>query len=113
MPRNGFQTAYDPNIDPVGNAAVTLVCPNVNSFQVRIRKDSANASTTLAFEDLPKRNAGTAPPAFDTTLRPTRNPTAATAVSTTDYRILGVQIILRVYDGASGLSREVTLIQDL
>lgn len=81
--------SFDLNPATFDTTRASLVCTNVVSFQVRLLK-----STEPGFKDLP--NAAT----FDTAQRQ-------------DYRLMGVQIILRVFDPASGLTRQGTLIQDL
>jgi prepilin-type N-terminal cleavage/methylation domain-containing protein len=77
------------------NAAVALVCSNVVSFQVRIMKSGGSG-----FEDLPVVNG--IPEPFDSAIRPQSG-----------YRLIGLQIVLRVYDPSSGLTRQATLNQDL
>ena len=57
-----------------------------------------------AFVDVPTGNNGQM---FDTGITPLSNGVAA------NYRILGIQITLRVYDPGTGLSRQATLIEDM
>lgn len=69
---------------------MSLVCSNVVSFHVRGLK-STSGTVEQEFKDF-SFDSGDAPP---------------------NYRLVGVQIILRVYDPASGLTRQATLVQDL
>ncbi|MEI7688342.1 MAG: prepilin-type N-terminal cleavage/methylation domain-containing protein [Planctomycetota bacterium] len=69
----------------------SLVATNVVSFQVRIIKIG-----DAGFEDLP----GPFPATFDTAVPQ-------------NFRLGGVQVILRLFDPSTGLTRQGTLIQDL
>lgn len=69
----------------------SLVATNVVSFQVRIIKIG-----DTGFEDLP----GPFPATFDTAVPQ-------------NFRLGGVQVILRLFDPSTGLTRQGTLIQDL
>jgi prepilin-type N-terminal cleavage/methylation domain-containing protein len=99
--------------NPLNAAAEALVCTNVVSFQVRVMKsvprrpapprasDTLDANGTIAgYDDLVDAKGNLEH--FDSSVRPP-----------TGYRLLGIQIIMRVYDPATGLTRQATLTQDL
>jgi len=81
--------SLDPAVPDITRAS--LVATNVVSFQVRIIKIG-----DFGFEDLP----GPFPATFDTAVPQ-------------NYRLGGVQVILRLFDPSTGLTRQGTLIQDL
>jgi type II secretory pathway pseudopilin PulG len=115
LPTNGLQQLYDPKTNAQQNAAVTLLCSNVTSFQIQVRRNTTPAG--VAFEDLKPTDSngnpvGNAPVAFDSNTKPSQA-AGVPANRVPDWHLLGVQIILRVYDPASGLSRQASLIQDL
>jgi len=95
---------YDPT-KPINstneNAALALVCTNVVSMQVRIMKDPPSPGV-IGYEDVPANAQGV--PEFDSAVRPAGSP---------PYRLIGIQIVLRVFDPATGLTRQATLSQDL
>jgi prepilin-type N-terminal cleavage/methylation domain-containing protein len=79
--------------------AAALVCTNVVSFQVRIMKDPPTAGA-IGYEDLPSNAQGIGE--FDSAVKPSQ-----------PYRLTGIQIILRIFDPSTGLTRQATLSQDL
>jgi prepilin-type N-terminal cleavage/methylation domain-containing protein len=117
--------AYFAAGQPINNQhpprGAALVLSNVLSFQVQVMK---NPSTTGDFEDLalgasdPKTGKG-APIPFDTAnyvnapaLPPVYRNVSMTP-SVPPYSITGLQIIIRIWDPKSQLTRQVTLLQDM
>lgn len=78
----------------------TLLCSNVVSFQIRyMTVNTVNGSNSIIWNDL----NGTA---FDSA-------GASPSGTGVGSQIVAMQFILRIYDPASGLSRQATLIQDM
>lgn len=77
--------SFSPSAPDVTRAS--LVCSNVVSFQIRIMKSSGTTFEELSgpFDSMTQQN----------------------------YRLTGVQIILRVFDPSTGAARQGTLVQDL
>jgi hypothetical protein len=116
---NPYTYFASPSGKPPRGAA--LVLSNVVSFQVQILKSAAGSGE---FEDLgltgvnPKNGRATPIP-FDTahyvnapTLPPVYGGAALTPTAP-PYSIAGLQIILRIWDPKSRLTRQVTLLQDM
>lgn len=103
--RTKFYDPTKPILSSNENAALSLVCTNVVSMQIRIMKDPPSAGV-IGYEDVPVNAAGVTE--FDSAIRPASVPAGAPP-----YRLIGIQIILRVYDPATGLTRQATLSQDL
>jgi prepilin-type N-terminal cleavage/methylation domain-containing protein len=117
-------TAANPanRLDPT---QVSLVCTNVVSFQIRLlvqqRLIIPNTATltdpvhpTVSVIDM--QNCATGANAADPTAVDSTAvsiPTWANPVGSSPVRIMGVQIRLRIYDPASGLARQNTLVQSL
>lgn len=90
--------AFDPTAaTPAVASARSVVCTNVVSFQVRVLKSN---STNGVYEDLPTDSNGV-PVSFDSQTEPSPS-----------YRLLGVQVIIRIFDPSAGLTRQVTVVQD-
>jgi type II secretory pathway pseudopilin PulG len=97
----------DPVTSPLNPAVektrASLVATNVVSFQVRIMKDPPDPGQPSFIDPPPQNNKRL----FDSAVKPTAQP------GQSPYRVIGVQVILRVFDESSGLTRQVTLVQDL
>jgi prepilin-type N-terminal cleavage/methylation domain-containing protein len=128
---------FNPNAATLNSSQVSLLCTNVVSFQVRLLVQQRTISqaaltldpnivkdpmqpTTTGLTDIQNYVFSTNPtdPAIDSAA--STPPTWATPVPGTDKtqtplpsRIMGVQIRMRIYDPASGQSRQNTIVQSL
>ena len=119
----------------LNSTQVSLVCSNVVSFQIRVIANQRSIvpalpvpqsalftdpvnSMNLGLYEMQSFASGANPgdPAVDgaaVSIPGWANPAPATQQSPPQARILGVQIKLRIYDPASGQSRQSTLVQAL
>jgi prepilin-type N-terminal cleavage/methylation domain-containing protein len=103
-----FRTQYYDSTKPIlsmnENAPLALVCTNVISFQIRIMKDPPTQNA-VGYEDIPINAANKYE--FDSAVKP------AVGLGGQPYRLTGIQVVLRVFDQTTGLSRQSTVSQDL
>jgi type II secretory pathway pseudopilin PulG len=113
-PHTYFATVPKDNRNPPRGAA--LVLSNVVSFQVQVMKHLPQAQGYGGgdFEDVGTTDgSGAHPLPFDTANYVSGPPIGNLKPAPPAYTIVGLQIIIRIWDPRSRLTRQVTLLQDM